>query len=225
MGRLRRHGATDHRGRDEAVPGRGRLAGEHELRAGYVDAENVPVTDEVTQAQVYAQIVRRARCDPDVAEVNVFGFYDDRDRRGFQAALHRADGTPRPAADAVRAALRDTAPWSATRRGRPPPGRRSARAGGRRGRPGRSRHPAGRRGRARARVRLPGSDSAATASRLPARAGGRAAVCASGKAAPGRPVPRRARAATIAPAWRHLGLRLRAESNRRARASYGHRFR
>jgi hypothetical protein len=87
---------------------------------GYVDAENVPVTDELTQAEVYAEIVRRARCDPDVAEVNVFGFHDDPDRRGFQAALYRVDGTPRPAADAVRAALQasapcpEIAPWTPT---------------------------------------------------------------------------------------------------------------
>ncbi|MGL6278452.1 MAG: hypothetical protein ACRC50_02715, partial [Gaiella sp.] len=69
--------------------------------AGYVGEENVPVTDEVTQSEVYRELVRRARCEPDVAEVNVFGFYDDTLRTGFQAALHRADGTPRPAADAV----------------------------------------------------------------------------------------------------------------------------
>jgi hypothetical protein len=81
---------------------------------GYVEAENVPVTDELTQASVYGQIVRRAKCDPDIAEVNVFGFIDDRDRRGFQAALHRVDGTPRPAAEAVRAALQDATPCPIT---------------------------------------------------------------------------------------------------------------
>ena len=85
---------------------------------GYVDAENVPVTDEVTQAGVYVKLVRRAQCDLDVAEVNVFGLYDDRDRRGFQAALHRVDGSARPAAEAVRAELQRpgscvaAAPWA-----------------------------------------------------------------------------------------------------------------
>jgi len=42
--------------------------------------------------------------------VNVFGFYDDVPRdRGFQAALNRVDGSPRPSAAAVQAAIADTA--------------------------------------------------------------------------------------------------------------------
>lgn len=72
---------------------------------GYLGAENVPVTDEATQAAVYGTLVRRAACDADVAQVNVFGFVDDNLRTGFQAALHRADGTPRPSAAAVQAAI------------------------------------------------------------------------------------------------------------------------
>jgi hypothetical protein len=84
---------------------------------GYVGLENVPVTDEVVQAGVYADLVSRSRCDPDVAEVNFFGFYDDPNRLGFQSALHRVDGTPRPAAEAVRQVLAEetvcapVAPW------------------------------------------------------------------------------------------------------------------
>ena len=57
------------------------------------------------QAEVYGEVVRRAACDPDVAQVNIFGFRDDVARSGFQAGLHRVDGTGRPAAYAVRAAL------------------------------------------------------------------------------------------------------------------------
>jgi hypothetical protein len=78
-------------------------------RSGYQGAENVPVTDEFTQAAIYGALIRRAACDPDVDEVSFFGFRDDGLRTGFQAALHRADGTPRPAAAAVRAAIEDTA--------------------------------------------------------------------------------------------------------------------
>ncbi|WP_325113840.1 hypothetical protein [Gaiella sp.] len=74
---------------------------------GYAGLENVAVTDEGTQAAIYGELVRRAACDPDIAQVNVFGFRDDRARTGFQAGLHRLDGTPRPAADAVRAAVSD----------------------------------------------------------------------------------------------------------------------
>ncbi len=72
---------------------------------GYLGAENVRVTDEATQAVVYGELVRRAACDPDVAQVNVFGFHDDPLRSGFQAGLYRVDGTARAAADAVRTAL------------------------------------------------------------------------------------------------------------------------
>ncbi len=63
------------------------------------------MTDEETQAAVYGELVRRAACDPDVAQVNVFGFRDDALRTGFQAGLYRADGAARPSADAVRDAI------------------------------------------------------------------------------------------------------------------------
>ncbi len=76
---------------------------------GYQGKENVPVTDEITQAAIYGDLIRRSACESDVDEVSFFGFRDDGLRTGFQAALQRADGTPRPAADAVRAAIADTA--------------------------------------------------------------------------------------------------------------------
>ena len=72
---------------------------------GYTGSENVVVATELHQASVYGELVRRAACDPDVAQVNIFGFRDDIARAGFQAALHRVDGTPRPSADVVRSAL------------------------------------------------------------------------------------------------------------------------
>jgi hypothetical protein len=78
-------------------------------RSGYSGAENVPVTDELTQARIYADLIRRASCDADVESVSFFGFVDDGSRTGFQAALHRADGSARPAAAAVRAAIEETA--------------------------------------------------------------------------------------------------------------------
>ena len=89
-------------------------------RIGYQGKENVPVTDEITQAAIYGDLIRRSACEPDVDEVSFFGFRDDGLRTGFQAALQRADGTPRPAVDTVRAAIVDTAagcsdtspPWS-----------------------------------------------------------------------------------------------------------------
>jgi hypothetical protein len=75
------------------------------LRAGYASAENVAVTDEGTQAAVYGELLRRAACDPVVAQVNIFGFRDDASRVGFQAGLYRVDGSARASADAVRTAI------------------------------------------------------------------------------------------------------------------------
>ena len=76
-----------------------------EGRAGYAGLENVRVTTETTQARIYGDLIRRALCDPDVAQVNIFGFRDDGLRTGFQAGLQRADGTFRASADVVRAAI------------------------------------------------------------------------------------------------------------------------
>jgi len=73
----------------------------------YVGTENVPVTTEAAQAAIYGELVRRAGCDPDIAQVNVFGFRDDALRTGFQAGLYRADGSIRPAAGEVAAAIAD----------------------------------------------------------------------------------------------------------------------
>jgi hypothetical protein len=74
-------------------------------RPGYHGRENVAVTDETTQAAIYGQLIREAACDPDVASVSFFGFRDDGLRTGFQAGLERADGSVRPAAAAVQAAI------------------------------------------------------------------------------------------------------------------------
>jgi hypothetical protein len=77
---------------------------------GYTGTENVRVTNDATQAQVYSELVHDAACDPQIAEVNIFGFYDDGPRdSGFQAALNHVDGTPRASAAAVRAAIADSA--------------------------------------------------------------------------------------------------------------------
>ena len=87
---------------------------------GHTGAENVAVTTEAHQAEVYADVVRRAVCDPEIAQVNIFGFRDDAARTGFQAGLQRVDGTPRPSADALRDALAEPPacvqpPWRPTR--------------------------------------------------------------------------------------------------------------
>ncbi|GIU94782.1 MAG: hypothetical protein KatS3mg012_1239 [Gaiellaceae bacterium] len=79
------------------------------LREGYRGDENVRVTDEASQAEIYGELVRRAACDPDVASLSFFGFRDDGLRTGFQTGLQRVDGSPRPASAAVRQALSEVA--------------------------------------------------------------------------------------------------------------------
>jgi hypothetical protein len=71
----------------------------------YEGSENVRVTSEETQAAIYADLVRFVSCDPDVAQLNFFGYYDERNRGGWQSALRRADGSERPANAAVRSAI------------------------------------------------------------------------------------------------------------------------
>ena len=72
---------------------------------GYEGAENVRVTTEKAQAAIYGQLVRFVACDPAVAELNFFGYYDDDALGGWQSALRRVDGTARPAHAAVAAAI------------------------------------------------------------------------------------------------------------------------
>jgi hypothetical protein len=74
-------------------------------RAGYTGSENVRVTSEAGQAQIYGDLVRLVACDADVMQLNFFGFHDERAREGWQAGTHWADGTPRAAADAVKTAI------------------------------------------------------------------------------------------------------------------------
>jgi hypothetical protein len=75
----------------------------------YTGQENVRVTSEAQQAAIYADVVRRAACDPTIAAVNLFGLDDDSARDiGWQAGLFRADRTPRPAVEAVEAAVEQT---------------------------------------------------------------------------------------------------------------------
>ena len=72
---------------------------------GYRGQENVAVTDEITQAAIYGQMIREAACDPDIASLSFFGFRDDGLRTGFQAGLERADGMERASALSVQTAI------------------------------------------------------------------------------------------------------------------------
>lgn len=76
--------------------------------SAYRGAENVRTTDEVTQARIYAQLVRDLACDPAVTDVLFFHLIDESDLRGFQSGLIRADGSHRPAYSAVQRAIAET---------------------------------------------------------------------------------------------------------------------
>jgi hypothetical protein len=89
---------------------------------GYTGEERVAVTTEERQAGVYDEIVRRVGCDPGVGGVSFFAFYDQREREGMQAGLFRVDGTARPSAGSVAAAIAKTRRCGAPRTWTPPRG-------------------------------------------------------------------------------------------------------
>jgi hypothetical protein len=77
-------------------------------RHAYYGQENVKVTSEAAQAQVYSQLVRTAGCDPTLRSVLIFGLEDEPDLDRFQSGLIRADGTNKPSYDAVKTAIAQT---------------------------------------------------------------------------------------------------------------------
>ena len=74
----------------------------------YHGNENIQPTDEATQARIYAELVRKAACDPHVSQVFFFGLIDESNLAGFQAGMMRADGSKRPSYEAVKQAIADT---------------------------------------------------------------------------------------------------------------------
>ena len=155
---FRGHAAADDARRPEAVPRRGRLAGRHARSCPATPASRTcPSPTRRRRPPSTASSSRRAVCDPDVAEVNVFGFYDDTARSGVpgRAPPRRRDG---PAVGRRRCARRSRSRARTPRRrgcrsegSSARPSRRSprARGRGRRGRRGRGRSPA--------RLRAPGA--------------------------------------------------------------------
>jgi hypothetical protein len=71
----------------------------------YTGRENVPVVDEATQAQYYADLINLVKCDPDVATLDLFHLIDEPFLLGFQSGLLRVDGSRRPAYAAVKKAI------------------------------------------------------------------------------------------------------------------------
>jgi hypothetical protein len=67
----------------------------------YTGTENVPVTTEARQADVYRQLVRSVECDSSLKALFFAPFIDETSLAGFQSGLERADGSERPAFTAV----------------------------------------------------------------------------------------------------------------------------
>jgi hypothetical protein len=74
---------------------------------GYFGTENTPPVDEAAQARYYQETVQRYACDPHVAALLFFHWIDEADRDRLQTGFLRADGTTKPAADAVGSAIGD----------------------------------------------------------------------------------------------------------------------
>ena len=76
--------------------------------AAYSGTELNEAIDETAQAQIYGDLIRYLVCDPSVQDVLFYRLLDESDLARWQSGLFRADGTPKPAADAVRQAVADT---------------------------------------------------------------------------------------------------------------------
>jgi len=71
----------------------------------YFGHENVQVTSESNQAQIYAELVKRMSCDSVVDAMLFYGLVDEPNLDRFQAGLLRADWTKRPSYASVKQAI------------------------------------------------------------------------------------------------------------------------
>jgi hypothetical protein len=74
----------------------------------YFGQETVQTTSEAAQAEVYAGLIPYLACDPSVRSVLFFGLRDEADLDRWQAGLLRAEGSPRPAYQRVKAVMQAT---------------------------------------------------------------------------------------------------------------------
>jgi len=71
----------------------------------YSGAENVPLVDETTQGQYYAQLIAMMACDPDVALLNFFHAVDETSLAAWQSGVVLPDGTRRASFALVKDAI------------------------------------------------------------------------------------------------------------------------
>ena len=74
----------------------------------YSGKETVPTISGQTQAQTYTDLIRVAACDPSATDLLLFQLVDETDLDRFQSGLIRADGSQRPAYQAVKQAIAET---------------------------------------------------------------------------------------------------------------------
>jgi hypothetical protein len=77
-------------------------------RGAYHGRESVRPTNEANQARIYAQAIRYLACDASVRSVLFFLLRDEPDLERWQAGLVRADGSPRPSFESVKATMTQT---------------------------------------------------------------------------------------------------------------------
>ena len=75
----------------------------------YFGKESVPTIDEATQASIYADVVKLVSCDSSIRSLNFFHLIDEKNLDRWQSGFLRADGTRRPAYDAVKNAIAQSA--------------------------------------------------------------------------------------------------------------------
>jgi hypothetical protein len=74
----------------------------------YNNQEINDTIDEATQAQIYTEMIRYLACDPSVDNVLIYRLIDEPDLKRWQSGVIRADGSHKPAYDAVKQALAQT---------------------------------------------------------------------------------------------------------------------
>jgi hypothetical protein len=79
-----------------------------QLAGLYFGKETDTPVSEATQAQYYSQSIILAECDPSVRLLSFFHLVDERDLNRWQSGLERADGSRRPAYDAVKQTIAKT---------------------------------------------------------------------------------------------------------------------
>jgi len=79
-----------------------------QLAGLYFGTETDTPVSEATQAQYYSQSIILAECDPSVRLLSFFHLVDERDLNRWQSGLERADGSHRPAYDAVKQTIAKT---------------------------------------------------------------------------------------------------------------------